>query len=214
MNERPDSQTGPVIVDGWLIDESLLEQKAITRCRIVACKAGCCADGVWVDVGQARAVIEHATMIAPFMPPERRDPDTWFAELYDDDPAYPSGQYTGTTVVEDPTHPSGTTCVFLRPEDRYCAIQAASLAHGMPAWALKPHYCCLFPVVDEYSPDGSTKKLMLDVENSLFDRGGGCYEHCATAQPVFQVYAEETAMVLGVDGYRRLCKHVGVEPRL
>jgi hypothetical protein len=104
--------------------------------------------------------------------------------------------------------------VFLRPEDRYCAIQAASLEHGLPSWALKPHYCCLFPLVDDYSSDGATKRLMLDADNPLFDEGGGCYERCATRQHVFQVYAEETAFVLGVEGYRELCQRMGVTPRL
>lgn len=203
-----------IVIKGWTIGDSLLERKPITRCRIVACKGGCCADGVWVDMGQERKILEHAEMIKPYMPAERRDTATWFAEHYDDDDAFPSGEYIGTTTVIDPTHPGGSTCVFLRPEDRYCAIQAASLANGKAAWELKPHYCCLFPLVDEYDKDSGSKSLILDSENSLFEHGGGCYENCAVIQPVFQVYAEETSMVLGVDGYRELCGKVGVEPRI
>jgi hypothetical protein len=84
----------------------------------------------------------------------------------------------------------------------------------MKAWELKPHYCCLFPLVDEYDKGSGTKSLILDSENALFEHGGGCYENCAVIQPVFQVYAEETSMVLGVDGYRELCVKAGVEPRL
>ncbi len=209
-----DVSTESVVVKGWTIGVSLLERKPITRCQIVTCKAGCCADGVWVDMGQARAILANAELIQPYMPVERRDATTWFAEYYNDDTAFPSGEYIGTTTVVDASHPGGMTCVFLRPEDRYCAIQAASIATGRKPWELKPYYCCLFPLVDEYDSDGAAKWLILDSENSLFEHGGGCHEDCAVIQPVFQVYAEETSMVLGVDGYRELCERVGVEPRL
>ena len=33
------------------------------------------------------------------------------------------------------------------------------------------------------------------------------------AQPVFQVYAEEISLALGVDGYRELCTQTGVVPK-
>ena len=208
-----------LVISGYAIDEKLLDKKAITRCEVAQCKAGCCADGVWLDVGQAKTILDNAAMIAPYMPEERRDTSKWFAELHDDDPAFPSGQYTGTTTVEDPSHPSGTTCIFLRPEDRYCAIQFASFANNLPSWQIKPFYCCLFPVVDEYV-DGEDKplpirRLTMDDTNSLFERGGGCHEVCAgEPQPTFQIYAEEVALALGLDGYRELCAAQGVTPRL
>lgn len=208
-----DKHVKPITINGWQIHESLLERKAITRCQIIECKGGCCADGVWVDMGQAQTILRHAELIAPFMPEDRRNTEQWFAERYDDDPAFPSGEYTGTTTVVDHTHPGGTTCVFLRPEDRYCAIQAASLAKGMEAWQLKPHYCCLFPLVDDYEDSTSTKTLLLDSENTLFNQGGGCYRNCETTEYVFQIYAEELTLALGVDGYRELCKIVGIPPR-
>ncbi|MFN4293946.1 MAG: hypothetical protein ACK4JD_07430 [Thermoflexales bacterium] len=208
-----------IIINGYAIDDKLLQKKAIRRCQIARCKAGCCADGVWVDYAHAQRVIAQAELIQPFMPATRRDPSTWFAELHDDDPAFPSGRYTGTTTVDDPSHPSGATCVFLRPEDRCCAIQAACIAHGRPAWELKPYYCCLFPLVDEYEDaEGRplpAKRLTLDDENDLFNRGGGCYEDCAgDPEYVFQIYAEEVALALGVAGYRELCAFAGVTPRL
>ena len=208
-----------IIINGYVIDGKLLQKKAITRCAVARCKGGCCADGVWLDYDHSKRILDHAPLIQPFMPVERRDTLTWFAELHDDDPAFPSGQYTGTTTVDDPSHPSGTTCVFLRPEDRYCAIQAASIAHGKPSWELKPFYCCLFPVVDEHVDADDmplpVKRLTLDDENDLFSRGGGCYENCA-GEPefMFQIYAEEVALALGIDGYRELCTRLGVESRL
>src|SRR6266542_4296504 len=121
--------TKTIVINGYTVDESLLVSKPIQRCKISTCKAGCCADGVWVDMYQAGDILDHAGMIAPFMPPERRNPDSWFAEPHDDDPAFPSGAYIGTTTVPDPTHPGGPTRVGLRPEDRYLAIQAACLAN-------------------------------------------------------------------------------------
>jgi Protein of unknown function (DUF3109) len=208
-----------MIINGYEIDEKLLERKSITRCEIRTCKGGCCADGVWLDKAHSQKILANAALIQPFMPEDRRDPATWFAEEHDDDPAFPSGRYIGTTTVEDLSHPSGTTCRFLRPEDRYCAIQAASFAHGLDPWALKPLYCCLFPVVDEYVDENDkplpVKRLTMDDTNDLFNRGGGCYADCADApQPVFQIYAEEVALMLGVEGYRELCAAQGVAPRL
>ena len=205
------AMTEMLIIRGYAIDPKLLEKKAITRCRVQECKGSCCTDGVWLDFEQSQRILEQAALIQPFMPAARRDPQTWFAELHDD-PAFPSGRYTGTTTVEDPTHPSGMTCRFLRPEDRYCAIQAASMAHGMEAWALKPYYCRLFPIVDQYVDEHDqplpVKMLTIDDENHLFHHGGSCSEACAVTQPVFQVYAEEVAHVIGVDGYHeRSCDH-------
>jgi Fe-S-cluster containining protein len=217
-NQRDDVHGAPLVVGGYHIDPRLLELRAITRCRVQQCRGACCADGVWLDYDHSRRILDNAALIQPFMPEDRRDVSTWFAELHDDDPAFPSGRYTGTTTVEDPTHPSGTTCRFLRPEDRYCAIQAASMAHGLDAWDLKPYYCRLFPIVDQYVDEHDRPlpmpMLTIDDENDLFSRGGTCSEACATTQPVFQVYAEEVAHVLGLAGYRRLCEMTGQNPRL
>jgi hypothetical protein len=211
--------TNELIINGYAIDGKLLAKKSIRRCEVARCKGGCCADGVWVDYAHSQKIHAHAELIQPFMPADRRDPATWFAELHDDDPAFPSGQYIGTTTVDDPTHPSGTTCRFLRPEDRYCAIQAACMASGRPAWELKPYYCCLFPVVDEYVDENDqplpVKRLTLDDENDLFNRGGGCNEACeCEPQFMFQIYAEEVALAIGIEGYRELCAAMGEQPRL
>ncbi len=203
-------QPATIRINGTLVDPSLLESLPIRRCDIRDCQGTCCTDGVWVDLGQAQRIAEQADLIAPFLPPERRDPSRWFDELHED-ADMPSGRYTGTTLVKDPSHPHGETCVFLRPEDRYCAIQAACVADGRPAWDLKPYYCCLFPLVDEH--EGGTRRLMLDSDNPLFERGGGCHAACEQPQVVFQVYAEETALGLGVEGYRELCKRVGIAPK-
>jgi len=204
----------PLIILGNRIAPALLEKKAIRRCEIATCKGSCCSDGVWVDISEANAIRANAELIKPFMRPERRNVESWFAELHEDDPAFPSGQYTGTTTVVDQTHPNGETCIFLRPEDRYCAIQAACFARGLPPWKYKPTYCCLFPVVDEFDERGN-RTVTVDSENTLFERGGGCHESCACEpQPMFQIYAEEVALALGVEGYRALCAATGETPRL
>ena len=202
-----------MIINDFIINERLLEKKQITRCQLATCKGGCCADGVWLDVEQAERILDHAEMIKPFMPEDRRDQSTWFAELHDDDPSFPSGKYTGTTTVTDAAHPSGSCCRFLRPQDHFCAIQFASVQNGLKPWDLKPLYCCLYPVVDEY--EGEVKTLTLDSDNDLFSRGGGCHDSCA-GEPtaMFQVYAEEVSIMLGVEGYRELCLHEGVAARL
>lgn len=203
-----------LVINDNVIDPALLARKSITRCEITTCKGSCCSDGVWLDLRQADAIREQAGLIQPFMPPERRAVEGWFSELHDDDAAFPSGFYTGTNTVPDPTHPNGETCVFLRPEDRFCAIQAASTAHGHPAWALKPTYCCLFPLVDRFEDDGR-RVVTVDDDNSLFERGGGCHEKCAgEPRPMFQIYAEETVLAIGLDGYHKLCAATGESPRL
>jgi len=202
-----------VTISGYVIDEKLLARRTIRRCRLEVCQAACCSDGVWVDEAQAQRILAHAELIQPLLPADRRDPTAWFAEPHED-PTFPSGRCIGTTTVADPTHPNGSTCVFLRPEDRHCAIQSACLANGRPAWELKPYYCCLFPLVDECETEPGRQRLTLDDENDLFQRGGCCCEPGDDAQPVFQIYAEETALALGVEGYRQLCAHAGVPPRL
>ncbi len=207
-----EGEATPLVISGFTVDASLLERRPVRRCNLGTCQASCCVDGVWVDMYQASDILDHAAMITPYLPAERRNPDSWFAEAHDDDPVFPSGAYIGTTTVPDPTHPAGQTCVFLRPEDRLCAIQMACTANGRAPWSLKPYYCCLFPLVDEQR--GGKPVLMLDEGNSLFEHGGGCRESFNTPQPVFQVYAEETAFVLGVGGYRELCEREGITPRL
>ncbi len=205
-----------MIINGYTIDAKLLEKKAIRRCELNKCKGACCADGVWVDLGQAEKILDHAALIQPFLAEERRDTEQWFVELHDDDPSFPSGKYTGTPFVPNPAHPSGHNCIFLLG-DATCAIQRASVANGMGPWALKPLYCCAFPIVDEYEdlPPG-VKALTVDDTNDLFDRGGGCHELCAPeqAQYMFQIYAEEVVIFLGLDGYRELCVTMGEKARL
>ncbi len=207
-----------IVINGYEIDSKLLQRLPLQRCDVRRCKAACCSDGVWVDYDQAQRIIARADWIQPLLPPERRDPDTWFVELHDDDPAFPSGRYTGTATVSDPDDPARTTCIFLRPEDRFCAIQAASVAHGQPGWSLKPYYCCLYPLVDEYEDETGNPlprpRLTLDDTNSLFARGGSCASSCEVSAPIFQVYAEEVSLALGVEGYRELCQHLGEVPRL
>lgn len=209
----PTDNTPALVIQGNRIDAALLAKKAIARCEIATCKGSCCSDGVWVDLHQADAIRKNAEMIKPFMPADRHNVSEWFGERYDDDPAFPSGEYTGTNTVVDATHPNGETCVFLRPEDRYCAIQFASAANGLSPWALKPTYCCLFPLVDEY--ENGERTVTIDDENTLFERGGGCHVVCAgEPQPMFQIYAEETALAIGLSGYRELCAATGETPRL
>jgi hypothetical protein len=208
-----------IIINGYAIDGKLLEKKSITRCQMETCKGGCCADGVWLDRAHSEMIMANAALIQPFMPEERRDTSLWFAELHNDDPAFPSGEYVGTTTVEDPSHPSGTTCRFLRPEDRFCAIQVAAASKGLDPWALKPLYCCAFPIVDEHVDDDDNplpiKRLSIDDTNDLFTRGGGCHELCAgPPQAMFQIYAEEVVLMIGRSGYRELCVKMGETPRL
>jgi hypothetical protein len=124
-------------INCYIIDAKLLEKKAIRRCELEKCKGACCADGVWCDLDHAEKILDHAALIQPFLAEDRRDTSQWFTELHDDDPAFPSGKYTGTPFLPNAGHPSGHSCIFLM-KDATCAIQRASVANGMGPWALKP----------------------------------------------------------------------------
>ncbi len=139
-----------LIINGYAIDAKLLEKKPSRAARSKRAKAAAAPMACGLIALTLKRCWRSVALIQPFMPEERRDPAPGLPKLNNDDPAFPSGEYIGTTTVDDPSHPSGTTCRFLRPEDRYCAIQVASVANGMDAWALKPLYCCAFPVVDEH----------------------------------------------------------------
>ena len=106
-------------------------------------------------------------------------------------------------MVDDPTHPAGTTCVFLRPEDRYCALQTASIASGDPPWSLKPFYCILHPLTLE------DDHLQLDDSNEIYHEGGHCQRPQDRETPLFVTFRAELEHVLGEDGYADLLRRVG-----
>jgi hypothetical protein len=130
------------------------------------------------------------------LPEERRDTNTWFDEVVEPDHDHPAGGQTmSTNVLDDPTHPSGSCCVFLRP-DRKCALQAAGLAAGEHPWRFKPFYCALHPLVFDQ------QVLQLAEESEMYLEGGSCNRPAlGDAIPLYRLFDMEMKLVLGDEGY-------------
>lgn len=187
-----------LIINDIRIDPSILQPVALQRCALVDCRAACCTGGAWLDADHAPVILRWADAIKPLLPADRRDEARWFSDI-EDDADFPSGRCVGTNTVDDPQRPGLTCCVFLRP-DRKCALQVASTAHGLGWPGLKPYYCAIYPLYV------TNQVLSLDDETPLDFEGGGCQQPAAERRPLFQVYREETILVLGEDGYRQLCE--------
>ena len=130
MSHTTDDPGQLLKINGTLVDPKLLEQRAIRHCLLDECQAHCCGWGVFINVRQAEDILAHSELIQPHLPPDRRDPARWFDGTTEPEYDHPDGgALTSTTVVEDPTHPTGHNCIFLR-SDRKCALQAASIAAG------------------------------------------------------------------------------------
>lgn len=191
---------GPVFVKGKQIDRKLLEARFTQRCATAECNSWCCMGGVWVDSWEKEKILENAGRVKPFLPPDRQDETKWFDGETDDHPDFPSGRGEGTTVIDDPGHPAGSTCIFLRPQDRYCALQTASIAHGEDPWSLKPFYCILHPL----TLDGDL--IQLDDENFVYEEGGHCQRDHDEPTPLCATFKAELTFVLGEDGYDELIR--------
>ncbi|MEK7784783.1 MAG: hypothetical protein AAB658_05050, partial [Chloroflexota bacterium] len=140
----------------------------------------------------------NAELIKPHLPPDRRSEALWFDGEQDDHLDFPSGRGEGTSVVQDPTHRAGQTCLFLRPEDRYCALQAASLANGQHPWSLKPFYCALHPLTMEGG------FVHLDDENEIYIEGGHCQRSSSELVPLHVLFESELRLALEDEGYEVL----------
>jgi Zn-finger nucleic acid-binding protein len=190
-----------ITINDRRVDRRLLEARPTQRCRTEECQSWCCTGGVWLDVKERDKILANAELIKPHLPPDRRDESRWF-EGEDEHPDYPTGRAVGTQVVDDPTHRAGHTCLFLRPEDRYCALQVTSLANSQHPWSLKPFYCALHPITTEYD------QVMLDDDNEIYTEGGNCQRAAETALALYEVFENELKLVLGEEGYEMLKRAV------
>jgi hypothetical protein len=202
-NDNPQNLT----INGLAVEGRLLESRPVRRCDLAECQAHCCSCGVYLNLEDAKKILDHQQIIFPHLPPERRNPEKWFDSTMEPDHDHPSGgMLTGTNVVRDPTHPAGQTCVFLRP-DRKCALQVASIAAGERPWHLKPFYCALFPLVFHQ------RELILDDENEVFLEGGSCIRPSAGEPiPMFRLFEMEMKLAMGDAGYKELETRVPTVP--
>ncbi len=188
------------------VNPRLFAAEPMRRCRLEECRAACCLYGVWVDSRKARQILARAGEILPYMPPEGRAPEAWFTREREPDPYTPSGEVVHSRVVDAPAHYGGTACIFLRA-DHKCALQVAAEALGEHPWRFKPFYCILHPLdLDDRG------RITLDETRLLLDEPGSCLRPADTPQPLVQTFAPELRHLLGVRGYQRLRRTLGVDP--
>ena len=194
-----DEESEPLTINGAAVHPHLLETRPIRRCRIEECQAHCCGLGVAINVRQAEDILAHKDLILPHLTPSRRDSAKWFYGTREPEYDHPDGGVlTSTTVVADPTHPTGHNCIFLRP-DRKCALQVASIAAGEHPWRFKPFYCAMHPVTFV------RRVVKLDDDNPLYTTGGDCQRPAPDAPiPVYQLFEAEVKLALGEAGYAEL----------
>lgn len=194
-----EEDTEPLVIGGRAVDRGLLESRAIGRCRLEECQSRCCAGGVYIHTRQVDDILAHKDLIIPHLAPERQDPAKWFDGVIEPDDDYPeAGPCMGTSVVDDPTHPAGATCIFLT-FNRHCALQTASIAAGEHPWRYKPFYCALHPLGLEQG------ELMLVEDSEIYKEGGNCQSAGADGLiPIYQLFDVETKLVVGDGGYAEL----------
>lgn len=195
------NDTEPLIINGTAVDRQLLDVRPIRRCALDECQSHCCGGGVYISLEQVEDIRAHAEIIKPHLPEARREAAMWFDDVIEPDDDHPAGGHTmSTNVLDDPTHPSGTCCVFLRP-DRKCALQAAGMAAGEHPWRFKPFYCALHPLVFD------KRVLMLAEESEMYLEGGSCNRPAPDdAIPLYRLFDMELKLVLGDEGYGTLAR--------
>jgi hypothetical protein len=193
------SDDGIIQIGSARIERRLEEARAVRRCAGgAACRAACCRSGVYISVEQSERILHNHEKIAPFLRPNRRNPDTWFDGSLEADSDHPhGGMLTGTNVMDDPHHPSGRSCVFLT-EHFHCGIQAASIAHQLGPWEWKPFYCVLYPLTYEKGV------LRLDDESRMWQEGIRCCETDTRSLPLIDLLRDELLYALGEEGLRQL----------
>jgi hypothetical protein len=178
----------------------LYQSEPMQRCTLGECRAACCLYGVWIDKKEAQEILANASLIAPHMNPENRDPAGWFDGREEPDEHTPSGQTVHSTVLEDPAHYGGTACIFLRA-DYLCALQVAGQANAMHPWRFKPFYCILHPLdLDEQG------RITLDQTGLLLDEPASCLRPADQPIPLRETFAPELRYLLGEHAYQRLLK--------
>ncbi len=181
----------------------MLKAEPLRRCKLNECRAACCLHGVWVDRSEIRDILDHHTLIEPFMPEGFHNRQDWFDNRQEKDPHSLSGIVGHTTVVSNPEHYGGTACVFLRPDFK-CALQVAGEKAGYHPWRFKPFYCILHPL--DFDAQG---QITLDETEAMLDEPGSCVRRSDKTTPLTDVFEEELAYLLGKNYRNHLPKKEG-----
>ncbi len=180
------------------LNPRLLQSEPMRRCQLKKCEAACCLHGVWLDLDEARMILDNVDLIREYMPPAQQNPGDWFDGREEQDPFVPSKRVVHSMVLEAPDHYGGTACVFLR-RDHKCALQVAANAAGQHPWHFKPFYCILHPLdLDEQG------RITLDRVELLLDEPGSCLRPATKPIPLLVTFEEELRYFLGDEKYQEL----------
>ena len=163
----------------------------VKRCDWPNCGAACCIYGAWVDKSHAEDILNHHVEIGPHMETERKSPFSWFDGQEEPDDYALSGKVIHTTIIPNPEHLGGTSCIFLR-KDQKCALQVAAQENGEHQWRFKPFYCILHPL--DLDDDG---RITLDEIELMLKEPTSCLQPSRQEIPLRETFQEEFKYLLG-----------------
>ncbi|CUU04091.1 Protein of unknown function (DUF3109) [Candidatus Thermokryptus mobilis] len=191
--ERGAFQGKFVYVKNFKIDTIVFSAGFVPFCNVPVCRANCCYWGVYVDLKEREKILAHKDLILKFMDETQpKDVELWFEKEEWEDPDFPSGKCVGTNVYND-------KCVFLTKEG-YCVLQVSAVNSGMHQWALKPFYCCIYPLTFW---EGALTYDDDHAEDLPYCGLRATHNH---AGPVIEICKDEFIYVLGEDGYAELLR--------
>jgi hypothetical protein len=169
----------------------LQKSERIERCDWPNCRAACCIYGAWVDKFHAEDILRNAQQIIPYMDPNHQSPDSWFDGQEEPDDHALSGIVVHTTIIPNPYHYGGTSCIFLR-EDFKCALQVAAEKNEQHIWRFKPFYCVLHPLdLDEQG------RITLDEIDLMVKEPTSCLRRALDDIPLQDTFQQELEYLLG-----------------
>ena len=169
----------------------LRNAEKVERCDWPNCRAACCIYGAWVDKLHARDILKHAQEIIPHMDPEHQSPDSWFDGQEEPDDHALSGWVVHTTIIPNPSHYGGTSCIFLR-KDFKCALQVAAEMNNHHIWRFKPFYCVLHPL--DLDEDG---RITLDEIDLVVKEPASCLRRSLKSTALVDTFQQELEYLLG-----------------
>ncbi len=188
----------PLIADGLIVSDNLLELSHGEHCAAGACQAACCVGGIWVDLLEVQRILDHAEALRPYLAPQYAgNEDLWFEDedfLHAD---FPSGVALATRTVPRAADATQDGCIFLRA-DHLCALHVASdaLALGWPG--LKPFECATYPIRQSEGVVG------YDEETAAANPHADCQRQGGEPRPRFLVFKTEIELAIGQKAWQTL----------
>ncbi|MFO0938648.1 MAG: hypothetical protein U0798_19270, partial [Gemmataceae bacterium] len=149
MLSRPfPSRYGAPIIDRF--DPRIYQLTFFSKCMACDfCHDSCCQFGVDIEMPRVAALEQHRSELEAYLGIPR---EKWFREDSEDfgiieEPDYPGGEYTRTSVAELPPGRSGhceEACIFLDPVNRGCRIHRFAIERNIDVHDIKPMVCLMF----------------------------------------------------------------------